>query len=81
MQVVVRLRAQDLPSIPATFGPLMQRLIPRCWEKSPESRPSFQEIFSEFQAVDFCILPNVDRCAIKEAVGEVLTWEANPDLG
>jgi serine/threonine protein kinase len=75
-QVVLRLRAHNLPSIPDNFGALMQGLIPRCWSPNPKSRPSFQAILEEFQSVDFAILPNVDPSAIKEAVCEVLTWEA-----
>jgi hypothetical protein len=79
MQVARRLRAHDLPTIPAMFGPFMQDLIPRCWLERPEARPSFQGIFDEFRSAEFNILPEVDCSKIKQAVGEVLAWEANSD--
>jgi hypothetical protein len=77
-QIVLRSKAHDLPSIPAKFGSLIQKVITRCWAQTPKSRPSFQTVLEDFQSVDYaiCILPNADRSAIKEAVCEVLPWEA-----
>jgi serine/threonine protein kinase len=74
-EVVRRLRDRRLPEIPATFGSVMQRLIPRCWLNAPRDRPSFHEIFCEFETAGFEILPNVDAAAIKEAVSSVIAAE------
>jgi hypothetical protein len=43
--------------------------------KDPSARPSFEEIFDEFAACHFEILPDVDSNAIAEYVGEVLDGE------
>jgi serine/threonine protein kinase len=77
-EVVRRLRDRRLPEIPAEFGPLMQRLIPRCWLNDPKDRPSFRDIFRTFESAGFNILPNVDASVIKEAVSTVIAWEQMP---
>jgi hypothetical protein len=64
-----------LPNIPVHFGGLMQRLIPRCWCLDPIGRPSFGDIFTEFQRYGFAILPGADTTVISQAVSEVLALE------
>jgi serine/threonine protein kinase len=80
-EVVRRLRDHRLPTIPDTFGPLMQKLIPRCWLSAPRHRPSFQDIFREFESAGFDILPHADASVIKEAVSKVIAWEQSPGRG
>jgi hypothetical protein len=70
-----RLRAHYRPSIPDQFGPLMQSLIPRCWSDCPRSRPSFQQVFSEFESADFQLLPGADGSEIREAAFQVIARE------
>jgi serine/threonine protein kinase len=63
------------PAIPDSVGAFMQQLIGRCWSANPDKRPQFQEILDECRAVDFAMLPNSDRAAIRDAVEAVWTWE------
>jgi hypothetical protein len=42
---------------------------------APRDRPSFDDIFREFEAAGFAILPDVDASAIKEAVSMVIAAE------
>jgi hypothetical protein len=41
-------------------------------------RPTFDDIFREFQVHDFAILPDADQFAIAQAASEVLAFEQNP---
>jgi serine/threonine protein kinase len=76
LAVLTALRNGQMPPIPVSCGPIMQGLIGRCWSRNPEDRPTFQEIFAEFQSVDFAILPDADGAMIDNVVAEVLTWES-----
>jgi serine/threonine protein kinase len=76
---LTRLRKQYRPSLPAEFGPLMQRLIPQCWWEHPRGRPSFERIFREFESAGFAILPGADGPQIRDAVRALLAREADPD--
>jgi hypothetical protein len=42
---------------------------------TPRDRPSFDDIFREFETAGFEILPNADASAIKEAVSRVIAAE------
>jgi hypothetical protein len=65
----------ERPSIPDSCGKYMQGLIPRCWSMIPENRPSFEDIFMEFQGVEFNIIPQASAFHIREYVCGVLAWE------
>jgi hypothetical protein len=41
----------------------------------PASRPSFEEIFVEFQDADFKIVDGADSQEIAKVVSSVLSWE------
>jgi hypothetical protein len=73
--VIRRLRARDLPNLPAEHGCLMQRLIAWCWKQDPANRPSFRDIFDLFESHDFAILPGADRNRIRDFVDRMLAWE------
>jgi hypothetical protein len=73
--IIRRLRARDLPKIPSEHGAFMQRLITKCWENDPQDRPSFQEMFTWFQAAKFAILPSADAIEIGEFCAAVIEWE------
>jgi serine/threonine protein kinase len=70
-----QVRSGQLPVLPPRFGPVMRELIPRCWSKNPNDRPSFQDIFETFAGCGFAILPDADATAISQAVSEVLQVE------
>jgi serine/threonine protein kinase len=53
--IIERLRSKQFPVVPEAFGVLMQRLVCRCLEVDQGNRPSFEDIFREFEAVDFKI--------------------------
>jgi serine/threonine protein kinase len=74
-QIVGLHRKHYRPPIPSQFGPLMRRLIRKCWSRSPESRPSFEDIFTEFESVGFEIVPNANGSDIAAAVSKVIAWE------
>jgi serine/threonine protein kinase len=73
--VIARLRARDLPLLPAEHGELMQRLIGQCLKQDPVERPSFGEIFDMFTANDFGILPRADRVRIRDFADRIVNWE------
>jgi serine/threonine protein kinase len=66
---------EDLPSVPAKIGKLMQDLIHRCWSKNPRDRPSFGAILNRFETENFSILPGADSKAIETSVLEVIRKE------
>jgi serine/threonine protein kinase len=74
-QVMRRLRSGDMAQIPDSCGWFMQELIPRCWSKDPESRPSFQTILDEFRSNNFAIFPGADATVICEYVCGIFAWE------
>jgi serine/threonine protein kinase len=65
----------EMPSIPDSCGKFMQLLIPRCWSMNPDNRPSFEDIFLEFQAAQFDIVPGADAFLVREYSCGVLAWE------
>jgi serine/threonine protein kinase len=68
--------ASRLPVPPASFGPpLMENVIRRCWRQNLSDRPSFQDIFIEFQANGWAILPGADPVRIGMSVAQVLSLE------
>jgi serine/threonine protein kinase len=73
--VIRRLRAGDLPPIPVESGPVMQELIPKCWQRNPDERPSFQDILNLFDYHHFAILPGADETKIAEFHEDILDWE------
>jgi serine/threonine protein kinase len=75
-QVLKRMRARNLPTLPEEFGALMQKLIARCWSQDPRDRPSFAAIFDQFEESGFALLPGVNADEIRLSVNEVLSWEA-----
>jgi hypothetical protein len=70
-----RLRARDLPHIPATCGEVMQTLIPQCWSANAADRPSFEEVFALFAEHRFDIVSDADPGAMPRFCREVLAWE------
>jgi hypothetical protein len=53
----------------------MQKLVRACWEKDPEKRPSFHEIFSWVQSEKFAILPEANAMQVAEFCDAVLQSE------
>jgi hypothetical protein len=77
--VIRRVRAQDLPKLPAEWGTLIAELIPKCWDYDLSKRPSFEDIFRLVQANSFGILPGGNAEEIGEYCQSILSWEArNP---
>jgi serine/threonine protein kinase len=73
--VIRRLRARDLPSVPQSCGFVMQDLIRRCWRQNPVDRPTFHQIFSEFQFHHYNILPNAAPDEIRDFCEAIVDWE------
>jgi serine/threonine protein kinase len=65
----------DTYKIPLECGSLMQDLIRQCWSIDPKSRPTFNDIFSEFQSARFDIHPGADSSSVREYVKDVLCCE------
>jgi hypothetical protein len=74
--VIDVIRSGKMPSIPDRCGHLMQNLIPRCWLRNPELRPSFEDILRELSEADFAIVPDGDSTSVGAYVQGVLAWEA-----
>jgi serine/threonine-protein kinase len=70
----------NMPAIPDSCGKFMQQLIPRCWSKNWESRPSFPDILNEFRMNDFAVFPESDSNLIREYICGILAWEAQDTL-
>jgi hypothetical protein len=70
-----RLLRGEMPSIPDSCGIFMQGLIPRCWSMIPANRPSFEDIFIEFQAAQFDIVAGADAHLVGGYSCGVLAWE------
>jgi serine/threonine protein kinase len=80
MFVLKRLRARDLPKIPAKRGRVMQELIPKCWDRDPNARPSFETIFQLIEDRKFEIIPGANAKIIEEFCGCIVEWERiNPN--
>jgi serine/threonine protein kinase len=73
--ILKRITARRLPAVPKTAGTLMQGLIQRCWSVDPGDRPSFDEIFREFEVRNFAIMPGVDQEAIRRSTNEIIRRE------
>jgi serine/threonine protein kinase len=73
--VIRRLRAGDLPELPEEHGPLMQKVVRKCWEMDPANRPSFQDILMWFEEQNFEILPTAHAIQIREFCTAVRAWE------
>jgi hypothetical protein len=68
-------RSDRLPNIPDAFGPVMQNLIHLCWSLNPRDRPSFADIFREFERCGFAIVQGADATQISQAVSAVIQQE------
>jgi hypothetical protein len=53
----------------------MAQLIGRCWSLDPSLRPSFRDIFDEFEASGWAILPRADANLLAESVREIIALE------
>jgi hypothetical protein len=62
---------------PSTTGlpPDLTSVIEACWHPNPDVRATFGQIFEKFQALNYALLPKVDRAAIQEYVTPILAWE------
>jgi serine/threonine protein kinase len=78
--VIRRLRARDLPQLPASCGDFMQDLVRRCWLTDPDKRPSFHEILSEFRCKNFCILPGAYPNEMQDYCEAIVDWERQSDI-
>jgi serine/threonine protein kinase len=78
--VIRRLRARDLPELPARCGSFMQELVRRCWLKDPEDRPSFGNILGDFRRHDFNIVPNAAATDIRDFCEAIVDWQLRAGL-
>jgi serine/threonine protein kinase len=78
--IIRRLRAMDLPAVPISWYPVMQKVIPQCWRENPDDRPSFWEIFALFQVHNFELLSGANPGKIREFCRGVLEWERKAGL-
>jgi hypothetical protein len=71
-----RIRSGQLPAVPDECGSLMQELLPRCWSRCPEKRPTFDEIIGDFRRAGFRIVPRADEVRLGLYVADIENWEA-----
>jgi serine/threonine protein kinase len=79
-QVVRRLRAGNLPEIPASAGSVIAKLIPQCWKRDPKERPSFKDIFAMIESCHFEILPDADPIELRNFCTTVVRWEGRAGI-
>jgi serine/threonine protein kinase len=77
-QIVGRLENRDLPPIPSSVLPGMQKLILKCWDFDPTARPSFSDILETFENVSFQIVSGTDTEKVREYVSGILHAESLP---
>jgi TPR repeat protein len=68
-------RPRVLPPAPEGSGPLMEKFIPWCCREDPSDRPSFGDIFAEFERCKFELFPKANSIEIAKYVREVLDVE------
>jgi serine/threonine-protein kinase len=68
-------RAGDFPSIGLRVVPSMDDLIHACWQMDSGRRPSFDDILSVFEAVDFEIAAGLDSKTVANYVHGITDWE------
>jgi serine/threonine protein kinase len=76
-ELIQQRRNGVMPSVPDECGEFMQQLLPRCWARSPEERPSFSEILQEFENVAWKIIPGASTDEIGSYVRDLRAWEAS----
>jgi serine/threonine protein kinase len=76
LSVLRGLRSYVWPSIPTPCGTLMQELIPQCWKRNPDDRPSFEDITCLFESRGFALVPGCNPLKIREFCESVLKWES-----
>jgi serine/threonine protein kinase len=75
-QLVARQLKGERPEIPGFVLPQVAKLIKTCWSKSPESRPTFDEICSLLQGRAFSFFDDVSAKVIKSYIDDVNNPEA-----
>jgi serine/threonine protein kinase len=75
-RVMNRVLGGEMREIPDRVGNVMKSLIARCWSQKAEDRPSFDDIFKEFQTNNFAVFPGGSSQKIFEYARSVLDWEA-----
>jgi serine/threonine protein kinase len=79
-EVIERLQNGKLPVIPSKCGSLMQDLIPRCWSKDPNERPSFGDILALFQAHDFALFSSAKAATVRAYCADIREWEGKAEI-
>jgi tRNA A-37 threonylcarbamoyl transferase component Bud32 len=59
------------PEIPKSVAPVISRLIEKCWTTDPNSRPTFDEIYSELEGSWFPFFDNVPPKVLRDYLSEV----------
>jgi hypothetical protein len=64
------------PTIPRSVSPLIGKLIESCWSVNPESRPTFDEIYTKMEAW-FTFFNDVPAKVITDCIWEIQNKETN----
>jgi hypothetical protein len=59
------------PAIPDGWLPSVKELLKQCWQKNPDSRPSFDKVESSLKANSFQVVSGVDADAVQLFVDSV----------
>jgi hypothetical protein len=81
LQVLVRqvLTPSGRPKFEATLLPVRE-LIARGWGTDPTERPTFDDILTVLQQLEFKLFPEVDGRRIGEFIESVTQWEGQNPL-
>jgi serine/threonine protein kinase len=63
-------------TIPDSVNPEIGELIPMCWKRDPDERPSFDDIFHTFEKIGFDVIPGARNTWVREFVATVLGKES-----
>jgi serine/threonine protein kinase len=79
--IIRKKRIGDLPLIGSRVLPTIADLIQACWQLNSDSRPSFDDILSLFEAIGYEIVPDAHFNSVADYVKGIMDWESGHPLG
>jgi serine/threonine protein kinase len=66
---------EERPNIPEGVSPTISGLIQRCWSPEGRNRPTFEEIYSELEGIEFVFFDDVDTEVVFDYVRTIKSQE------
>jgi serine/threonine protein kinase len=75
LPILKRVCTGQMPPVPGSCGQFCQRLIQECWNREPEKRPTFAQIYERIEREGFDFVPGADPIAVGNYGHAVTRWE------